>query len=224
MYNIIIENRLSNPYQGYVEKHHIKPKSLGGDNSKSNLVSLTAREHFICHFLLTKIYKKGSNEWYKMTRAFMMMKMSSLNQNRYFNSHLYETKREDFSLVMSTNQKGKGNSQYGTMWIYNLELDEVLKIKKEDFPKYKDLGWLRGRKNKSEVKKTLIKKEDKQKASQAKKEEKKLLYSEYYSIYKEVGFEKFVEITKYDKSKQNLVQMFSKWVQEFVPQNGKRRC
>jgi hypothetical protein len=30
----------------YVEKHHIIPKSLGGSNDKSNLVKLTAKEHF----------------------------------------------------------------------------------------------------------------------------------------------------------------------------------
>lgn len=40
---------------GYVEKHHIVPRSLGGDDSKSNLVFLTAREHFICHLLLIKM-------------------------------------------------------------------------------------------------------------------------------------------------------------------------
>lgn len=39
----------------YTEKHHIIPKSLGGGNSKSNLVTLTAKEHFVCHLLLTKM-------------------------------------------------------------------------------------------------------------------------------------------------------------------------
>lgn len=33
----------------YVETHHIIPKSLGGDNTKTNVVLLTGREHFICH-------------------------------------------------------------------------------------------------------------------------------------------------------------------------------
>mgnify|MGYP003339642708 CR=1 FL=1 len=32
---------------GYVERHHIIPKSLGGSNLKDNLVFLTGREHFI---------------------------------------------------------------------------------------------------------------------------------------------------------------------------------
>jgi hypothetical protein len=39
----------------YSEKHHIIPRSLGGNNLESNLVKLTAREHFICHKLLTKM-------------------------------------------------------------------------------------------------------------------------------------------------------------------------
>ena len=39
---------------GYQEKHHIIPKSLGGSNSKYNLVALTPKEHFIIHILLCK--------------------------------------------------------------------------------------------------------------------------------------------------------------------------
>jgi hypothetical protein len=60
-YNSIIlkaksKNRIKN-CGIYYEKHHILPKCLGGDNSKNNLVLLTAREHFIAHKLLTYIYK-----------------------------------------------------------------------------------------------------------------------------------------------------------------------
>lgn len=42
----------------YYERHHILPKSLFPlwKNRKSNLVLLTAREHFFCHQLLIKIY------------------------------------------------------------------------------------------------------------------------------------------------------------------------
>lgn len=42
----------------YYEKHHILPKSLFPlwTKRKSNLVLLTAREHFFCHQLLTKIF------------------------------------------------------------------------------------------------------------------------------------------------------------------------
>jgi len=45
----------------YTERHHIVPKSLGGNNLDSNLVSLTAREHFICHRLLVKM-TSGNNK------------------------------------------------------------------------------------------------------------------------------------------------------------------
>ncbi|MEO6304847.1 MAG: HNH endonuclease signature motif containing protein [Bacteroidia bacterium] len=41
----------------YYEKHHILPKCLGGTNDEKNLVLLTAKEHFIAHLLLTKIYE-----------------------------------------------------------------------------------------------------------------------------------------------------------------------
>lgn len=40
----------------YYENHHILPKCLGGTNDKENLVLLTAREHYLCHKLLTYIY------------------------------------------------------------------------------------------------------------------------------------------------------------------------
>ncbi len=40
----------------YVEKHHILPKCMGGDNSKDNLVFLTAQEHYEAHRLLAMAY------------------------------------------------------------------------------------------------------------------------------------------------------------------------
>jgi 5-methylcytosine-specific restriction endonuclease McrA len=55
-YNSIIQAAISrNLVLSYSEKHHIIPKSLGGTNQHSNLVTLTAREHYICHMLLTKM-------------------------------------------------------------------------------------------------------------------------------------------------------------------------
>lgn len=40
----------------YYESHHIVPKCLGGSDTKDNKVLLTAKEHFVCHKLLTRIY------------------------------------------------------------------------------------------------------------------------------------------------------------------------
>ena len=56
-YYAIVANARCRIVNGYTENHHIFPKSIGGDNSMDNLVLLTAREHFICHWLLTKMIK-----------------------------------------------------------------------------------------------------------------------------------------------------------------------
>jgi hypothetical protein len=89
----------------YAERHHIIPKSLGGSNLKNNLVKLTAREHFICHLLLTKM-TDGENKA-KMSKAAFMFATSSSNQNRYkINSHWYE------SLRISSSNARKGIVPY----------------------------------------------------------------------------------------------------------------
>lgn len=56
IYFQIIRNRRNNPLpsEEYGEFHHIKPKSFGGVGDEKNLVRLSAREHFIVHFLLYK--------------------------------------------------------------------------------------------------------------------------------------------------------------------------
>ena len=81
-YSIInkAKNRMLNEY---MEKHHIVPRSLGGNNKKENIVSLTAREHFICHWLLWK-FTKGKNK-IKMGHAFGMMRYHN-STNRYYTS------------------------------------------------------------------------------------------------------------------------------------------
>ena len=63
------------PKEMYTEKHHIIPDSLGGDSSKENIAVLTAREHFICHWLLTKMLTGQAKS--KMVYALSMMRCSS---------------------------------------------------------------------------------------------------------------------------------------------------
>jgi NUMOD3 motif len=79
IYNNIINNAKSqnrirfkkkDPKYVYYESHHIISKCLGGNNDKENLVLLTAREHYICHKLLTYIYKGNRSvmcAFYRMT-------------------------------------------------------------------------------------------------------------------------------------------------------------
>ena len=55
-YMSIIDNAKVRPTPlGYIDRHHILPKSLGGSDSKENMIELTAKEHFVCHLLLTKM-------------------------------------------------------------------------------------------------------------------------------------------------------------------------
>lgn len=94
-YNNIInfaksQQRNKTIYQ-YFENHHILPTSLGGNNTKDNLVLLTAREHFICHLLLTKM-TEGNNK-YKMQWALHRMTFSKIEQ-RKFSSHQYNLARK----------------------------------------------------------------------------------------------------------------------------------
>lgn len=77
----------------YLERHHIIPRSLGGDDDKDNLVFLTAREHFLAHWLLFKI--KIGHEKSKMANAWFRMCQQNNFQIRY--SKHYEKARIAFS-------------------------------------------------------------------------------------------------------------------------------
>lgn len=104
LYQAIIENaRLKEADRSgiYTEKHHIVPKSLGGNNSSSNLVRLTAREHFICHWLLLKMYPKGSIEKQKMLFAFVCMCLCNKEtMERNTNSKLFERYRIEANEIL----------------------------------------------------------------------------------------------------------------------------
>ena len=70
----------------FYEIHHIVPRSLGGDDSETNLVKLTPREHYHAHLLLSKIYLGA--EQIKMVHALRMM--SGLTRSkRVINSRQY---------------------------------------------------------------------------------------------------------------------------------------
>jgi hypothetical protein len=118
-YDNIINNAKSRILSGYVEVHHIIPRSLGGTDDKSNLVQLTAREHFICHILLTK-FLTGQDK-YKMLHACIIMKAKSKGQSRYINSRLYESIRKQYSIAKT----GVHNNSWNT----GLTVDSSEKLK-----------------------------------------------------------------------------------------------
>jgi len=61
--------------------------------------------------------------------------------------HSEESKKK-IGEANSIKQKGEKNSQFGSVWIYNLEEKISKKIKKDELPTYENLGWLKGRKMK----------------------------------------------------------------------------
>mgnify|MGYP003644093940 CR=1 FL=1 len=59
--------------------------------------------------------------------------------------HSEESKKK-IGEANSIYQSGRGNSQYGTCWVYNSVLKQSKKIKKEELQYWIDQGWLKGRK------------------------------------------------------------------------------
>lgn len=82
---------------GYVERHHVIPKCIGGLNSKDNITTLTAREHFVAHRLLTKIYPNNSKLHYAMWR--MLNKRWDMERHVVISSRLYEVLRHNVSVA-----------------------------------------------------------------------------------------------------------------------------
>jgi NUMOD3 motif len=100
---------------GYVERHHILPKALGGSEDSSNLVALTAREHFIAHMLLARMY--GGSMWYAVTimkkdgrgssRSFAIAR-KKLSEQMMGNKNTFGMKMsDDTKMKMSQTRKGK---------------------------------------------------------------------------------------------------------------------
>ncbi len=72
IYYNIVNRAKSRPINGYTEKHHIIPKSLNGTNKKDNLVHLTAKEHRLCHLLLTKMVTEPAHRISMFNAAWRM--------------------------------------------------------------------------------------------------------------------------------------------------------
>ncbi len=150
IYNDLIEYRKTNIPSGYIERHHIIPKSIGGSHDPENMVKLTGREHWIAHLLLHKIHKLSQT-----AHACHMMAMRCEEREipRIKNSRMYQAIRESLLPVWKSNGKkrvGKFNGSYGKIWICNISLEENKKIHKNDkIP----IGWVKGR-NKWKIPKT----------------------------------------------------------------------
>lgn len=99
----------------YFESHHIVPRCLGGDNKKTNLVLLTAKEHYICHLLLIKMTEGKARS--KMCLGLKCLsQMKNHKQHRKTTSRMFERFRIEANKAISENHarlSGPANPQYG---------------------------------------------------------------------------------------------------------------
>lgn len=137
IYELIINRSKQRlPPEGYVEHHHIIPRCLGGSDDKENIAVLTPEEHFLCHVLLVKINPEETGLIYAVN------KMCCGHKGKRKRRKLYGWLKRKFSEQRKLDSAGKGNTQYGTMWINKIGTTENRKIKKnEPIPK----GWVKGR-------------------------------------------------------------------------------
>jgi len=108
LYYKITSNAKQRITDGYTELHHIIPQSMGGSNDKENLVDLTAREHFICHWLLIKMTEGEDRS--KMLYALNGMKAENRYQQRYhtkITARVYEKYRIEHAENHSKRMKGR---------------------------------------------------------------------------------------------------------------------
>lgn len=109
IYNkIVTRGKTLGKYNMNMERHHIIPRCMGGDNSDENLVYLTPREHFIAHQLLVKI-NKGHVGLIKS--AAIMSKKTKFNHRHC--SKQYEwlrIKSSEANRIISKSKRGKKRS------------------------------------------------------------------------------------------------------------------
>lgn len=141
-YNDLIERaktRETDPME-YYENHHIVPKCVGGSNNRNNMVLLTAREHFLAHWLLVKMFPDN----FKLSFAF-----NAFCQNNRGNrpvSRLYEYARKNHIKMLKQNTDWKNkisNTMTKKIWIK--KENKCLRVEEHELQNYIGDGWELGR-------------------------------------------------------------------------------
>ena len=148
IYMNLISTRKNRKIDGYIEKHHIIPKSLGGTNKKDNIIELSPKEHFIAHLLLEK---STSGTIYHSKMAFALTRLVHGNKKNYtMNSRKYQyikklnakyssirskewwnTATDEMKMNMITyNNKGENNYMWGKT--HTPETKDIIRIKAKE--------------------------------------------------------------------------------------------
>lgn len=104
----------------YKELHHIVPRCMGGSDEHHNLVHLTAREHFVAHRLLAKMFPNEPGLIYAAWR------MAHDSRDRQVTSRVFEHLKKnaawgmrDRSFMCSSEYKSKQSEQMKQVWCNN---------------------------------------------------------------------------------------------------------
>lgn len=89
----------------YYESHHIYPRSIFTDKINETVL-LTAKEHFIVHLLLTKMFEIGTKEYYKMCNAVTKFSQQTKHQKRNMSSRQYDIIRKH-AIIFSSQPKSE---------------------------------------------------------------------------------------------------------------------
>ena len=110
-YDRLIETRKNlnrNKNDGnYYENHHIIMKSMGGTNDHTNLILLTAREHFLSHWLLWRIHKNSQTAFAFYAFVHFFKGKNHKKRKVILSSRGYQEARESFNIENSKIMTGK---------------------------------------------------------------------------------------------------------------------
>jgi hypothetical protein len=109
IHDAIIDRARNRTLIGYREKHHVIPRCMNGNNDISNLVELTAREHFIIHKILCEIYPlidKLIYAYYSMVTR----KNKYQDRNYHISNREYQRIKEQHAIRMSNLYTGRFQS------------------------------------------------------------------------------------------------------------------
>ncbi len=127
----------------YFENHHIIPRCMNGTDDNTNLILLTAREHFVAHWLLVKIYPDN----FKLIYALNSFALTNSGR-RSGCSHLYKYARELYIQALKHDDVWKrkmAKSLSELIWVKNEKTGDCLRIHKNSLDSFLSLGYTNGR-------------------------------------------------------------------------------
>lgn len=225
IYDSLIErSRTRLPLTGYVERHHITPRCLGGSNDSCNIAILTPEEHFVAHILLVKLYPDNLGLITAVSRM--------CNGRGRRNRKLYGWLKRKHSKLHSENTKGRMNPNYHMTFITDGNSVARVKVDAVIPP-----GWVRGKVchhcrgcgavvNKHSAWCVSCRnsyRPSERPHDQLSIKQMQLQLGDWYRLYNKFGWRRFVELTGYDKTQENFVAICARHLLEFVPQNGRVR-